>query len=442
MDDSTSLWMTASTAVATVGIVLATASWLQKRKSPSEAAASKRTKTIKRRTNGRCPFTAETDFIVETADDVPPTPWDLFDDWSSASSSIPADTASETTSNPEYKPLAARWLNAGISGQDTPGVLRAGLKRLANQRWFLVQDPPGRFVHELNLKRRNLGQDSSSERICYVQEEDSVAAQAEVLELFCHYLPKRYPDYFVYDHDNIDGPSITVIPLNETFRLADYEERPLELCARIVQEDLVLIRPPKKTDESSRAYHMAAAAVVFSFVGLEEKLGKPIEFIHAPVPEFEEQLRKTLELFFGKLLKLEQPLWRNNWVVTPESGGQLDAPNYGTDEADATRQLQENGQAHPTAPTIEDLQRMFLKVEYQTIRRLPRSGYLLFTVKMMVDRLRELEKVPRAAACLAKSIRGMSPAMRAYKGIGNGQDATYEAVMEYLDGIAGTAEMK
>ena len=78
---------------------------------------------------------------------------------------------------------------------------------------------------------------------------------------------------------------------------------------------------------------------------------------------------------------------------------------------------------------------MFLKVEYQTIRRLPRSGNLLFTVKMMVDRLRELEKVPRAAACLAKSIRGMSPSMRAYKGIGNGEDATYEAVLQYLDDI-------
>lgn len=447
-------WTVAASTTVVLGISLVAAFLLapSSGRSPSsspngnEAAG---TSSAKRSRTGRCPFTAETDFIVETAPQTPPTPLDLYQDWQSQTESVPADTAATTSTagtDPHYKPLAARWLNAGISGQDTPGVLRAGLKRLPDQTWFLVEDPARhRFVHELGLKRRHFDEQQQGTRKepAFVQESESIAAQAEVLELFCHYLPKRYPDYYEYSSpsdsdDPKSGPSITVKPLQKTFLLKDYKDKPLELCARIVQEDLILIRPPRPTD-SSTAYHMAAAAVVFSFQGLTEKLGRSIEFIHAPVPGFERQLRKTLELFFGKMLKVTQPLWRNNWVVTPESGGQIDNPNYGTEAADATRKLQDPTQSDGTntsRPTAEELQRMFLKVEYQTIRRLPRSGYLLFTVKMMVDRLQELEKVPHAAACLVKSIRGMSPAMRAYKGIGDGEDATYQAIVEYLDVIA------
>ena len=426
MEESpTHIWIAVAIVVTLLSVIIASVT-LRFQPTPSKA---RQTSKAKKKREGCCPFTAETDFIVETGSNLSPTPWDLFEDWFNCEN-IPADTAKIRSTPKEYKPFAARWLNAGISGQDTPGHLMAGLKRLKDQKWFLVEDPPRRFVHELGLKQKNLDDEG---RCAYVQEQDSLVAQAEVLELFCHYLPKRYPDYYEYKNDSgQDGPSITVKPLKQTFLLSDYEDKPLHLCARIVQEDLILLRPSRPESDTSSAYHMAAAAVVFSFSGLDEKLGKPVEFIHAPVPGFEEQLRKTLNLFFEKLLKIEQPLWRNNWVVTPESGGLLDTPNYGTADADSTRQLQDE-KASP--PTRDEFERMFLKVEYQTIRRLPRSGNLLFTVKMMVDRLRELEKVPRAAACLAKSIRGMSPSMRAYKGIGNGEDATYEAVLQYLDDI-------
>jgi hypothetical protein len=436
-DLSGSIWLAVVTAASI--IVASVILWRRSQDTKVSSVASPKAANGKAENNdkknrvGRCPFTAETDFIVETADNLPPTPWDLFAEWMECPD-IPADTAATTmqSTSKQYLPFAARWLNAGISGQDTPGHLRTGLKRLKDQKWFLVEDPGDRFVHELGLKRKNL---DDASRCAYVQEKNSISAQLEVLELFCHYLPKRYPHYYEFKDDaDQGGPRIIVKPLQQTFLLSEYKDKPLQLCARIVQEDLVLLRPPRPGHDASSAFHMTAAAVVFSFSGLEEKLGKPIEFIHAPVPGFEKQLRKTMDLFFRKLLKIEQPLWRNNWVVTPESGGKLDEPNYGTEEADATRQLQDT---ESSPPTRDALDRMFLKVEYQTIRRLPRSGNLLFTIKMMVDRLPELEKVPAAAACLAKSIRGMSPAMRAYKGIGNGQDATYEAILQYLDNIGG-----
>ncbi|CAE8706434.1 unnamed protein product, partial [Polarella glacialis] len=54
-------------------------------------------------------------------------------------------------------------------------------------------------------------------------------------------------------------------------------------------------------------------------------------------------------------------------------------------------------------------------------------------VKTMADPMHSLEKVPAAAACLAASIRGMSPAMCAYKGIQD--EPTRDAVLSYLDSI-------
>ncbi|CAB9528469.1 Protein of unknown function (DUF3445) [Seminavis robusta] len=123
---------------------------------------------------------------------------------------------------------------------------------------------------------------------------------------------------------------------------------------------------------------------------------------------------------------MEAPMWRNNWGLAPS--GQLDKPLYGSSQA------AEDPCFQASKMTRADVQGTFLKVEYQTIRRLPKSGYLLFTVKTMADPMSSLEQTPKAAACLAKSIRGMSSTMRVYKGIQN--DDICKVVLEYLDSIA------
>jgi len=52
----------------------------------------------------------------------------------------------------------------------------------------------------------------------------------------------------------------------------------------------------------------------------------------------------------------------------------------------------------------------------------------------MADVVQSLENYPSTAAgCLVASIRGMSPAMRKYKGIED--DATCQAVISYLDSL-------
>jgi hypothetical protein len=114
---------------------------------------------------------------------------------------------------------------------------------------------------------------------------ENLDAQRECLDMFLAYLPQRYPDQYVYDKPS---NAITVKCIITTFHISDYyDTRPLELWERIVQEDLRLMGPPESSEGKiaiTESYHnMAAAAVVFSFEGWPEKLGQPMEFLHAHV---------------------------------------------------------------------------------------------------------------------------------------------------------------
>jgi hypothetical protein len=389
-------------ACTTLLMVLMASLYCRTKQSPPKKLVQE-TKTVKEATKTErpmmCPFSADTDFLVETAEHLDPTPLDLFEDWSTATSGMP---------------LAARWLAAGLSGQDSPGILRAGLRRLRNAKFFLNEDSH-LLAHELQLKKQALDDPFKHDK-CVVAEPDSVPAQQEVLDLFISYLPVRYPDLYTFDKT---ANSIYVKPIDETFFLNDWKHAPLELCNRIVQEDLCLVRAG---DETGNLHVMAAASVVFSFQELLRKLGQPMEFLHAPVPGAEKYLRKIMNYTFAKI-KSEQPVWRNNWGIAP-TGNLVDAI-YGSPDSQENRSFAD--------VTVEDIKSKFIRVEYQTFRRLPHTNYLLFTIKTMSDPLSELEKVPSAAACLAKSIRGMSPKMRVYKGIED--DRTCDAVLSYLDSI-------
>jgi Protein of unknown function (DUF3445) len=285
-----------------------------------------------------CPFSQGSDFMVESAEHLPLTPLEMYEDWVTDylynNNNNPNDCTSGGT-DIKTKPLAARWLNMGMSGQDTPGILRAGLRRLKNTKYFLVEESH-RMQYELLLKKKALDDPQRFSRV-FVAQPESLFAQQECLNLFLEYLPRRYPDQYLYDKAK---NTIHVHCIETTFPIAEYyNTRPLELCERIVQEDLCLMSPPKShTDEmeGKESYRMAAAAVVFSFDGLPEKLGQPMEFLHAPVPGYERHIRKSMNLTFLKL-KVEQPVWRNNWGIGPS--GDMDKPLYGTEISLQERQI-------------------------------------------------------------------------------------------------------
>ena len=300
-----------------------------------------------------------------------------------------------------------------------PGKLVTGLRRLTHAEEFLNAIPAAQ-AYELGLKRNAFETRHSA---VFVAEERSLAAQTECLELFLDYLPKRYPELYVLEGLG-EAQTITVVLTGETHRVADYRARPLELCGRIAQEDLVLMRGADEpsSDPVGDQHVMTAAAVVFSFAALDEKLSAPLRVIHAPVPGFEKDMAKLLNRTFNAI-DPKEPLWRNNWGIF--DSGSLE-PSYGTPELLAALE-------NPKPP-----QERWLKVEYETLRRLPKSNNILFTIKGFASPLSELATVPGGAACLITSLEGMSQPMRGYKGVASPDQQVL--TLAYLRELAALAD--
>jgi hypothetical protein len=77
---------------------------------------------------------------------------------------------------------------------------------------------------------------------------------------------------------------------------------------------------------------------------------------------------------------------------------------------------------------------VLFSIEFQTLRRMPASNCVLFTVRRYIDPLSAIEGYPAAAAAVAATLR------RKYKGTlaksGLGQKLGSSAVLHYLDGVA------
>jgi hypothetical protein len=192
---------------------------------------------------------------------------------------------------------------------------------------------------------------------------------------------------------------------------ADGDDPPLVALGRMAQEDFCLLER-----QGDGPYALTAAILCFpSHWHLHEKLGRPLAEIHAPVPGFNTKLGGPAERFFANLL-VERLVWRANWTL-------VESPDL----------------FHPQPrETILDLsgenagQRLWLRVERQTLRRLPATGAVVFTIRTLVEPLAAIVRRPGLAGAMAARVREMDDAMAGYKGI----PALRGPLLAYLDRIA------
>ena len=225
--------------------------------------------------------------------------------------------------------------------------------------------------------------------------EQALKESEERFSLFMDYLPGRYPHFYART-----GQSITIVPTQRTYEAAQFADRPLELAARLVQDDLVLMR--KQGDE----HKLVAAALCFpSSWSLAEKFGKAMADIHGPVPGFGRGGRtaQMIERIFSNL-KPDHPVERFNWSL-------YDTPELFYPE-----------RSHTKAGLFDEAgnQNIWLRIERQTLRRLPVSGDILFTIKICLDPFATLQKHPdgpRLAASMQAQIEALDADQTDYKGL-------------------------
>ena len=159
----------------------------------------------------------------------------------------------------------------------------------------------------------------------------------------------------------------------------------LAAAARSRWEDMCLLT--RAADED--IYRLVGAAVAFpSDWSPAQKLGLPLVALHAPIYGYEEQLASPVDMFMAKL-KPGVIYGRTNWFVAPTPSLRwIDQ----TGPADAFARLtQENAGAS-----------LFVRCERQTLRRLPETGAILFTIGIYVEPLGTL--ADQHIAFLAKAL--------------------------------------
>lgn len=219
----------------------------------------------------------------------------------------------------------------------------------------------------------------------------SRAACVELGEMLLGHVLAYHPAWFAFEggllRSRLTGAAVAL------------DEDPLVMCGRMVQEDFCLLQP-------SDAGHVLTAAVLCfpSRWRLAEKLGLALPLVHGPVPFYGDRLGHPVERFFQSL-KPGRIAQRLNWSVMDDPalfqpGGHFAAG------------------VNPEVTAANALERLYLRVERQTFRKLPKSQAVVFGIRIHVTPLAEVVREPGEAQRLAGALVALPPEMALYKSVG------------------------
>jgi hypothetical protein len=250
----------------------------------------------------------------------------------------------------------------------TPFRWRLGLRPLDLADWIQIDD---RFDAEV-LAKHEVSERFPSTVFRALDGDDVAAASSETYRLIADHLAWLDPERFAHVPDD-PGPL-----------------HPLEAAGRLVQEDLILLV------ERDGNLVCGGGSVCFpNRWHLAEKVGLTMAQIHAPVHQLNEQLEHPIDRAMNRLT-VERPFWRLG---------------YGLLDTDALYQAVD-GTAHPISESVGP-SGYFLRVERETLRRLPVSGSILFTIRTYINSLCDVP--PDAAERLADALDAMPPGVADYK---------------------------
>jgi hypothetical protein len=275
-------------------------------------------------------------------------------------------------------------------------VFKMHMKVQALSDGSLIEVDDGLYREELALKKALLVEEYGQYFRAGMGTE---AMQWDVVELLLRDMAGHYPQYFELDIDG-DRWSWRNRMLGEEVRFVFGESGslplpPLDWVGRQVQEDLLIL-----SGEVGSGMPLVAGQLCFPNAWcLDDKMGKSFLGIHDNVPLFMEYLGRSSSLLLERL-KLGRPVWRVNWSIKATS--RLNhIPRFSFEEQQAYQYF-----------TSENIgERCFLRVERQTLSRLPRTGAVLFTIHTyqapMAEVLRDVEHAYRMAGVIHTTPREM-----------------------------------
>ncbi|KAI4678669.1 uncharacterized protein J4E84_008487 [Alternaria hordeiaustralica] len=313
------------------------------------------------------------------------------------------------------KPLPYRPFRHGPKYNITMG--------LRNMNWDEWIELDNQYMQFHDLKARRIEERGAK---CIKTAPEAVPAAVELLEELSSYLPQRYPTVFqsIPTSEGMKN-GFRNLATGEIFDVGRLErngvkEDAMEMCARLIQDDLAIM----VEKEDGQYYLLAGAILLAGFWRLEDKFGMPLSTIHTSgdVPGFKTKLEKPMSNFFRRI-QPQSPVLRNNYFIQVDDNLAWSS-SIGPEDTEG-----EGGIGWFTAEKNKAVEHHWFRSERQSLRRLPKSGGVVFTIRTYFHPITEIAQEPYVPGRLASAIRSWGDDVSRYKG----KEMYGDVLLEYLD---------
>jgi dimethylamine monooxygenase subunit A len=247
-------------------------------------------------------------------------------------------------------------------------------------------------------------------------------AQWDTLELIMDAMSRDYPDQFkLTKNGNEWSWENKPLGIKDTFTFGDRSTLPMEpfeYIGRQSQGDWVIL------DQRDNDLY-ADAGIVTSQADWSLMFDAGMSFMqwHGPVPQahemgvFERALKYLLNMQYGS------PVRRLNWTMTINPRLDTSPENY-----------EQWGHERNTVTPQNAGEKVHLRVELQTLYRLPRSNGIVFGIRCYLISLEELATYPRWAKRMHRILKGLHPDLVEYKGLTKYRESAIQWLSRYDDG--------
>lgn len=247
-------------------------------------------------------------------------------------------------------------------------------------------------------------------------------AQWDFLELMMESLSNDYPEHFKLTKNGTTWTWQNLpLGISDTFVFGDSStlpREPFDYIGRQVQGDFVLLDQRDDT-----LYADAGMVTCQADWSLAFNVGMSWREWHGPVPRATELGVMDRALKYLLNLQLANPVRRLNWTMTVN-------PRLDTSPENFPKWGPDRGKVN--AQNVGDL--VNLRVELQTLFRLPRSNAILFSIRCYLMSLKDIATFPRWAKRLHRVQKTMHPDLIEYKGLTNYHPFVIEWLSQYDDG--------
>lgn len=292
--------------------------------------------------------------------------------------------------------------------------LTMGITKPSHQDWLLLENT---YLDRVNHHKAvfNSKKHRDETGLCNAVAEGAVA---ELYDLVVSFLLRRFPMYFQLGHTRNTEAVLnkilgTSLPANSQLALAKGNSHRdlLRIIGEHTEEDFLLMG----YDPSVKEYRLQACTGIAATGFLwKERMGFKLTDLHGPIPNYKEKLQFSMNKYFSKMVPGDI-VQRTTYKIQNSAPGEIFYPDRNARKS-----------------SLMDFENcIHMRLERQQLFRLPKSNFILFTIRTYMYPLAEIKKEGMALD-MAASIRSWPDDFASYKH----REEWGEQVLQYLEASA------